>query len=58
MQRRVSALARKLWAMAYKAACESAPERYWGATTEAHEFSQPGRQAAWEAVARYVLKVR
>lgn len=55
-QRVVGALARKLWTVAYKAACKAEPERYYGLTTWKAESAHPGRKAAWEAAARYVLK--
>ena len=47
----VSALAEELWGIAYKAACEADPNRYWNSVTWEDEKKYPGRKAAWEALA-------
>lgn len=52
----VSALARELWSIGYKAACEADPDHYWNSTTWEDEQKIIGRKAAWNALARHWLK--
>lgn len=54
--RLVGAMARKLWTIGYKAACDAQPERFWGSQTWEKEMNIPGRKACWLALARHVLE--
>lgn len=52
-QRQVQSMAKRLWCIAYSAACDAEPERFRGTQTWRMEMKYPGRKAAWEAVAKH-----
>lgn len=54
--KRIDLVAKRLWRIAYRAACKVDPKTFWGSQTWDKEMAIPGRKAAWLALARYWIK--